>query len=119
MNIALWILQVILAIKLFTVTLDHGLIPTKPGIRDARQKMGRSGGWWLGLAAAGSLLGALGLLLPGLLGLDGRIISYAALGVVGLLALSIPLHLRSREKPKIFVSLVLAAFALFVAYGRW
>ncbi len=119
MNIALWILQTILAIKLITVTLDHGLIPTKPSIQDARQKMGRPARGWLGLAAGGSLLGALGLLLPGLLGLDGRIISFAALGVVGLLVLSIPLHLRSREKPKIFVSLVLAAFALFVAYGRW
>jgi hypothetical protein len=27
-------------------------------------------------------------------------------------------HLRSREKPMIFVSLVLFAFAAFIAYGR-
>jgi hypothetical protein len=36
-----------------------------------------------------------------------------------ILLFSIFFHVRSREKPKIFVSVILFAFAVFVAYGRW
>jgi hypothetical protein len=32
---------------------------------------------------------------------------------------SIFFHVKSREKPKIFVSVILFAFAVFVAYERW
>ena len=36
-----------------------------------------------------------------------------------MLLFSIFFHVKSREKPKIFVSVILFVFAVFVAYGRW
>ena len=42
MNILLWIVQAILAIKLITVTLTHGLQPNKPTIQEAGRRMGRA-----------------------------------------------------------------------------
>jgi hypothetical protein len=119
MNVFLWALQIILTIKLLTVTLTHGLQQNKPTLQEARQKMGRISRLLLYLAALGGLVGALGLILPGLLGAAAWITPLTALLVAVMLAISIFLHLLSRDKPKIFVSLVLFTFAVFIAYGRW
>lgn len=119
MNTFLWILQIILSIKLLTVTLTHGLQPGKPTIQDARQKLGSPGKPLLAVAAAGTFLVTLGILLPGLLDLPRWLTSLSAALAGVMLLVSIFFHLRSRQQPKIFVSLVLFAFAAFIAYGRW
>jgi hypothetical protein len=119
MNVFLWALQIILTIKLLTVTLTHGLQQNKPTLQEARQKMGRTSRLLLYLAALGGLLGALGLILPGLFGAAAWITPLTASLVAVMLAISILLHLHSRDKPKVFVSLVLFTFAAFIAYGRW
>ena len=119
MNILLWIVQVILAIKLITVTLTHGLQPNKPTIQDAGRRMGRAAKPLLVVVAVWTFLGTLGLILPGLLGWAAWITPVAA-AVMGLsLLVSLIFHVKYREKPKIFVSLVLFAFAVFITYGRW
>jgi hypothetical protein len=119
MNIFLWILQIILTIKLLTVTLTHGLQQSKPTIQEARLKLGPVSLLLLYVAALGSLLGALGLILPGVLDMASWITPLTALLVAAMLAISVFLHVLSREKPKIFVSLVLFLIAAFIAYGRW
>ncbi len=119
MNILLWIIQGILAIKLITVTLTHGLQPKKPTIQEAGRRMGKAAKPLLVVVAAWTLLGTLGLILPGLLGWAAWITPVTA-AVMGLsLLVSLIFHVKYREKPKIFVSLVLFAFAVFIAYGRW
>jgi drug/metabolite transporter (DMT)-like permease len=118
MNTFLWILQVILAIKLLTVTLTHALQPGKQTIQDAKQKMGAPARPLLVLAAAGTFIAALGVTLPRLLDLPVWLTPVSAALAGGMLLVSIFFHLRSREKPMIFVSLVLFAFAAFIAYGR-
>jgi apolipoprotein N-acyltransferase len=58
------------------------------------------------------------VILPG--GLEGfpqPVIWAAALSAVMLLV-SIYFHVRFREKPKVFVSIVLFSFSVFVIYGR-
>jgi hypothetical protein len=119
MNILLWVLQVILAVKLLTAALEHGFRQAKPEMQAARAKLGRPAPALLYLTTLGTFFGALALILPGLLGFPSIVTPLAAMAVVVLLLASIPLHLRSREKPKIFVSLVLAVFAIIVAIGRW
>jgi hypothetical protein len=119
MNIILWIIQAILAIKLLTVTLTHCLQQNKPTIQEASQKMGKTSKPLLLLVALWTLLGTLGLILPGLLGWAAWITPVAA-AVMGLsLLVSLIFHVKYREKPKIFVSLVLFGFAAFIVYGRW
>ena len=119
MNIILWILQAILAIKLLTVVFDHGLFRGKPDMATAIQKLGEPARPLLSAAALVSFLAALGLILPGLLGFPSQVTSLVAGFCVFILLASISLHVESREKPKIFVSLVLAAFAIVVVIGRW
>jgi hypothetical protein len=63
--------------------------------------------------------GAIGLILPGILGSPARIISVTAILLSIVLLSSVFFHVQSREKPNIFVSAILFAFAVFVAYGRW
>jgi uncharacterized membrane protein YphA (DoxX/SURF4 family) len=119
MNTFLWALQIILAVKLLTVTLNHGLQQGKPSMQEAAQKMGLPARTLLYLAAAGTFTGALGLILPGLLNAAAWITPLSAALMAVMLLVSIFFHVRSREQPKIFVSLILFAFAAFVAYGRW
>lgn len=119
MNTFLWALQIILAVKLLTITLNHGLQQGKPSMQEAVQKMGPfSPALLIGVAAA-AFLGALGLILPGLLGADPWLTPLTAALMAAMLLVSIFFHVRSREQPKIFVSVILFAFAAFVAYGRW
>lgn len=119
MNTFLWIIQVILGIKLITVTYTHGLRQRLATMQETIPRLGKAARPLLTLAAAGTLLGTLGLLLPGVTNLPGIITPISACVMAAMLLVSIVFHLKSREKPKIFVSLVLFAFAAFVAYGRW
>ena len=119
MNIVLWIVQVILGIKLLSVSYTHGLRQSQPLMQDAIRKMGSfARPLHYGIAFA-AFIGALGLTLPGALGLPIQAISVTAVFLAVMLLASIFFHIRSREQPNVFVSLILFAFAAFVAYGRW
>lgn len=118
MNIFLWVLQGILAIKLLHAAASHGPLQGRPEMQTAALKLGRAAPLLHWLSAAGMLLGAAGLILPGLIGWPAEVTSAAAASVGGLLLGSILLHLRSREKPRLFVSLVLFVFAALVAWAR-
>lgn len=119
MNLALWAVQIILCIKLVDVSIKHGLRQSKPTLQEATQRLGGYSRPLLSVFAISSLLAALGLVLPGILGGPVWLTSAAALFAGLLLLISIFFHLKSRDHPKIFVSLVLLAFASFIAYGRW
>jgi len=119
MNIALWVFQIILGIKLITVSYTHGLRQSQPTMQDAMQKMGRFSQPSLSIAAVFAFFGTIGLILPGVLGSPAWITPGTAVIVSIMLLISLFFHVRYREKPQIFVSLILFAFGAFVAYGRW
>jgi hypothetical protein len=119
MNIALWIVQGILAVKLISVSYTHAFRQSLPTMQDAILRMGKSSRLILALVAFATFVGALGLILPGVLGTFPRITPVTA-GILSIfLLVSLFFHIKSRDKPKVFVSLVLFALAGFVAYGRW
>lgn len=119
MNIALWIIQIILGIKLITVSFTHGLGQSKPTMQEAIEKMGRLARPLLVISSVCTFIGTLGLILPGIIGLSSWITPVTAGFLASMLLCSLFFHVRAREKPKIFVSIVLCVFAVFVAYGRW
>lgn len=119
MDTVLWVVQAVLAVKLLTAVFSHTLGQSRPVMQTAAAKMGAGARPMLGAAGVLMLAGALGLVLPGLLGGDGRITALAAAALVLTLLGSIPFHLRSRETPNVYVSVILAALAVFVAVGRW
>ena len=119
MNIILWIIQIILAIKLITVSYTHGLRQSQPTMQAAIRKQGGFSKPLLYTIAVCTFLGTLGLILPGVLGSLTWITPVAAAILSIMLLISILFHLKCRENPMIFVSVILFAFAAFVAYGRW
>jgi VIT1/CCC1 family predicted Fe2+/Mn2+ transporter len=119
MNIALWIIQIILGIKLITVSYTHGLRQSQPTMQEAIQKMGKFSQPLLYIIAVCTFIGTIGLILPGVLGSSTWITPVAAVILSIMLLFSIFFHIKCREKPKIIVSLILFALAVFVAYGRW
>jgi len=119
MNTALWIIQIILGIKLITVTYTHGVRPSQSTMREAMQKMGKFSQLLLNIIAICTFIGTMGLILPGVLGSSTWITPVTAVILSIMLLVSIFFHITCREKPKIFVSVILFAFAAFVAYGRW
>jgi hypothetical protein len=119
MDMALWIVQIILSIKLVTVSYTHGLRQSQPTMQEAIRKMGQFSRPFLYLISACTFIGAVILVLAGVLGLSTGVVSITAVIMSILLLFSIFFHVKSREKPKIFVSVILFVFAVFVAYGRW
>jgi hypothetical protein len=115
MNTLLWGLRIILAIKLLTVTFNHGLRPDPLKMQRGKDRFGRAARPLLLTIAGLALLTALGLVLPTLSGLLPWSASFAAL----MMLLGTGFHLRCREDPKIWVSLILFAMAAFLAYGRF
>ncbi len=65
------------------------------------------------------LLGAAGLVLPGLVRAGRLLTPLAAAGIAVIMVLAAVFHLRRGEIPLIGVNLALLALAAFVAYGRW
>ena len=119
MNGLLWIVQAVLAIKLASVSYTHAFRRSLPTMQEAIKRLGKSSRPVLALVAVSTFLAAVGLILPGVLGVFPRITPVTA-GILSiLLVASLFFHLVSREKPKIFVSIVLFALAAFVAWGRW
>ena len=119
MNIFLWVLQAILAIKIFTTATSHGLVQSKLEMEQAILKMGKNYRFLHYVVAIFTFLASLGLVLPGLFTWAAWITPLTGLVIAFMLLSSIYFHIRTREKPMIFVSLVLLVFSLLIAWGRW
>ena len=119
MNILLWVLQIVLAVKFVSVAYTHGLRPDPEKMQRGRQRFGAAVRPLLVLIAAGALLGALGLVLPAATGVAAWLTPWAAAMLAVVMLAAVGFHLACREKPKSVVSLVLFALSAFVAYGRW
>ena len=118
MNIALWIVQALLA-AMFAMAGFMKL--TQPKAKLAGQM-----GWvedfapnTVKLIGALELLGALGLILPLLTGILPWLTPVAALGLVATMVGAMLTHLRRHERPMLMVNLVLLLLAAFIAYGRF
>ena len=119
MNILLWVLQIVLAVKFVSVAYTHGLRPDPEKMQRGRQRFGAAVRPLLVLIAAGALLGALGLVLPAAIEVAAWLTPWAAALLAVMMLAALGFHLVCREKPKSVVSLVLFALSAFVAYGRW
>jgi uncharacterized membrane protein YphA (DoxX/SURF4 family) len=117
MNIALWIIQILLAF----VFLSHGYLMLFP---PATLQPGMAYilaipmGFRRFIAVAESL-GGIGLILPGLTRILPWLTPLAALGLVIVMIGAVVFHIPHKEYPNIVFNLVLLAMAAFTAYGRF
>lgn len=121
MNIALWILQIVLAI----VNALHGwlYVVWSPAMQESMRKRSPKP---LGLhpafrtfIGAAELLAALGLILPAATGILPWLTPLAAAGFALIMAGAALFHLRREETAQVISSAVICILAAFVAYMRW
>jgi hypothetical protein len=118
MNIALWSVQIILAI-------GFGASAAMKGTWD-RERLVRAGQTGVqGLPvplirsiALVELLGALGLLAPWASGVAPYLTPVAALGLAVIMVLAAGVHIILREPKNVLIPVLIAAACCFVAYGR-
>ncbi len=117
MNIALWVVAVILAVAFLGAGVMHAF----------RYEQARRQFAWVRDTAKGlvtfigvaELLGALGLILPAATGILPWLTPVAAVGLAVIVALAVLFHLSRHEYPNIGMPLILLLLAAFVAYGRF
>ena len=118
MNIALWILQIVLAAAFGFAGIGK--------LTQPKEKLQERMGWvedysanTVKLIGAAELLAAIGLILPAATGILPWLTPLAALGLVVIMVLAIPVHLRRHETRNVVVNVVLALLAAFVAWQRF
>jgi uncharacterized membrane protein YphA (DoxX/SURF4 family) len=119
MNIVLWILQGVLALKFLTAVYTHGIRPDPDKMQRGRQRFGAAARPLLIAISLCAFLGAVGLILPAALGVLPWLTPWAAALLAVMMLLGLGFHATCRETPRIIVGLVLLALAAFLAYGRW
>jgi hypothetical protein len=76
-------------------------------------------GWFMRFIGVAEVLGALGLILPGLLGIRPGLTPLAATGLVIIMIGATGLGLMTGSVVMVLSPLVVGLLAVFIAYGRW
>jgi uncharacterized membrane protein YphA (DoxX/SURF4 family) len=114
MNLALWILQTLLAL----IFLWAGGIKLVLPIEEMTTQVPLPG-LFLRFIALCEVLGAIGLILPGLLRIRPGLTPLAAAGLVIIMIGATVLTLLTGDIAMALIPLVVGILAAFVAYGRW
>jgi uncharacterized membrane protein YphA (DoxX/SURF4 family) len=114
MNIALWVLQVLLAAAFFA----HGWLFLSPPPEVAQQMNATLPRWFQLFLGVAEVLAAVGLTLPGLTRIMPWLVVWAAGGVMIVTASATAFHLMRGELSSAAITLLLLAMATFVAYMR-
>jgi uncharacterized membrane protein YphA (DoxX/SURF4 family) len=118
MNIALWVLQVLLGLAF----VFHAYVMLRPSPERLQSGMKYVLEMRAGLrifAGVAEGLAGIGLVLPALLRILPWLTPVAAAGLVVLMVGAIVFHVRRREYPNIGLNAVLGVLAAFVAWGRF
>ena len=116
MNIALWIVQgVLAALFLFTA----GIKLVMPIEEMLKQMPVALPGWFVQLTGIFEALGAIGLILPWLLRIRPGLTPLAAAGLVIVMIGATAYNLAASDIASALMTVVIGILAAFVAYGRW
>ncbi len=114
MNIALWILQVVLAVAFFA----HGWLFLAPPAEFAEQMNAVLPRWFQLFLGVAEVLAAIGLILPGATRILPWLVAWAAWGIVIVMVSATIFHIARGEMSSAGITLVLLVMAAFVAYQR-
>lgn len=117
MNIALWIVQFLLAAFFGMAGFGHAIryeqtAATIPWVAATPKLL-------VVFIGTCEMLGALGVLLPWLTGRSRQLTPLAAAGLALIMLLAVPFHLVRNEAFALVFLVPVAAMAVFVAWGRW
>jgi uncharacterized membrane protein YphA (DoxX/SURF4 family) len=119
MNLALWIIAIVLAVAFAGSGLMKLVVP--------KDKLVTAGQGWaqdysstnIRLIGLVEVLGAVGLVLPAALHIAPILVPLAAVGLALVMVGAIVVHARRKEPMNIAVNVVLIALTVFVAWGRF
>ena len=114
MNIALWVVQVLLA----AAFLAHGLLMLSPPAAIAEQMNATLPRWFQIFLGVAEVLAAVGLTLPGLTRILPWLVTWAAVGIMIVMVSATAFHLMRGEISSAATTLLLLAMATFLAYMR-
>ena len=115
MNIALWILQVLLALAFFA----HGMLFLSPPPDIVEQMNASLPRWFQLFLGVAEILAAIGLILPGVTRIMPGLVVWAAAGIMAVLGSATVYHLVRNEMSSAVITLVMLVMATAVAYLRW
>ena len=119
MNLALWIIAIVLAVAFAASGLMKQFVP--------KDKLVTSGQGWaqdfsptgIRLIGLAEILGAIGLVLPAAVHIAPILVPLAAVGLALVMAGAAAVHARRKEAPNVVVNAVLLVLAVVVAWGRF
>jgi uncharacterized membrane protein YphA (DoxX/SURF4 family) len=114
MNVTLWIIEILLALVFLVSGITKAIRPSeklRAGLPEFRPGVIR-------LVAVAEILGALGLILPGVTGLAPILTPVAASGLAIIMIGAVVTHARRKEGKSVAMNLVLLVLAVVVAVGR-
>ena len=115
MNIALWIVQALLAALFLFAGAMKFIMP----IEEMTKQMPSMPGWFLRFIGVAEILGGLGLILPGLVRARPGLTPLAAAGLVVVMIGATVLTLGKGDITPALAPLAVGLLLAFVAYGRW
>ena len=118
MNIALWVVQGLLA----TAFVMAGILKLTKSKAEISENMAWAEDFTenqIKTIGALELLGAIGLILPGITGIAPALVPIAAVGIILIMVGAIVAHVRRSEAQEIIKNVVFIAMAAFIAWGRF
>lgn len=118
MNVALWIIQIVLAAAFLIAGTTKVLTP-KPTLRERMAWVDDFSQTSVRLIGTAEILGALGLVLPAVTGIAPILTPIAALGLIVVMIGAAITHVRRKEPAIVPANIVLLVLAAVVAWGRF
>jgi uncharacterized membrane protein YphA (DoxX/SURF4 family) len=119
MNILLWIIQILLALVFLFAGGTKLVLSTETMARMSPPNAIMFPGWFLKFIGVCEVLGALGLILPGLLRRQQHLTAWAALGLTILMIGAVVTTIMGVGFQMAISPLVIGLLCAFVAYKRW
>jgi len=119
MNIALWIVQVLLAFAFFMAGAFKTFTPNEELIAGGMTWVAAVPSFLPKVAGVAEILGAIGLIVPALTRIKPSLTALAAAGLVLVMVPAALLHVSLGEWAMLPSNLVLGGLAAFVAWGRY
>jgi len=119
MNMTLWIIQGLLAALFLFAGGTKLVLPLDVLVSMGPPDQIPLPGWFVRFTGMAEVLGAFGLILPGLLRIRPELTSLAAAGLAIIMIGAVVVTVASGDIGPAVVPLVVGLLAAFVAYGRW